>query len=151
MTTTLENIPFEKYSGTAVAAGGTMVLDLTPYVNKVTRFHAWVEFGHVTAAAIDAGASLHAQAAFRSTGPAAALIPALVGSANPQNSNSAGLLAAEVQAADNVFRAGGAAGGAPPTAVFTAPGAVARLTITNPGTVDAVVTVHIQRLMGASS
>lgn len=117
-------------------SGGSSVTDYPIATDTVTRIHAVVSGAHVTTGHVDKAVSLFCQYAVKNNNGTVTAITAAASSTNPYNSNTAGLLAADVQAYDDNFSTC--------TAVWTISTTNARLTITNNGSITGDFVVFMQ-------
>lgn len=134
------------FTGTAASGGGTFQCDVPIPTDRHARLRAVVIMSRLSGGHLTDAGDLLAECAISNKNGAVSFTTAQVGSANP--SNSATLLAADVQAADANFNSV-----SPPSgAVWTAPaGNNAHLTVTNQGAQSADVLVVVDIIIGGSS
>lgn len=118
--------PILTQSGSIPANGGTAVINVTLQSGTLARLSADVLLAGHDDGSLDLCSGLPAEIVVKCIASVATAVTAVVGSANPQNSNSSGLLAARAVADELVAVADS-------TAVWSVPGGgdEARLTITN--------------------
>lgn len=134
------NIPDQLYEGVAASGGGTFTVDIPITIQEGVKFWAEVELNDSAGSSLGNIGSLIAKAVFQNIGGHVSLAAPIAGSANPMNSAAFAALEPEVSGA-------GFTGAGPPTAVWSVNGTSARLTVTNPGAVNATVDVKINQLI----
>jgi hypothetical protein len=123
--------------------GGLFAFDYPIATDTVTRIHAVINGAHITTGHVDKGVSLYTQCAVKSANGTLTFLTAVATSANPLNSNTAGIVVADVQAYDDNFSTC--------TAVWTISGTNARLTVTNNGSIAGDFVVFVDAWTSDSS
>jgi hypothetical protein len=138
------DIPGQVFQGVAANGGGTFVVTIPVPANQAARLLAETFMSSVSGvpALTNAGRLVAKSVVENQAGGGATFVPALAGSVNPVNSNTATFAATEPQVADAGF-----VGAGPPTAVWSVVLGTVVLTVTNPGATPAVVAVKIDEVL----
>lgn len=136
-------------TGSATGAGGTMTCDYPITTDRATWLEAKVGLSNLSAGHLANAGLIDCEYIVENKNGTVSAPPAIANTAgatigvNPANNTSTTFVQAHAQAGDTAF--GGTGGGTTPlTCAFTISGTNARLTVTNPGSSTADVTVWIR-------
>lgn len=136
-------------TGSAAGAGGTMTCDYPTTTDRAVWIEAKVGLSAISAGHLANAGLITCEYVVENKNGTVSAPPAIANTAgatigvNPANNTSSTFVQAHAQAGDTAF--GGTGGGTTPlTCAFTISGTNARLTVTNPGSSTADVTVWIR-------